>query len=397
MQGKSCAVVLGGNINGYSIIRELNEKKITDILNFDSEKSFSAYSNKIFKFELIDDSPESLIKALKKYHEIYSYMVIFPTADFHLENLYQLYPEIHSFCFVPFNFKNFNNCLNKQYQYQYCEKLGIPYPKTVYIETIDDLNHISRLQFPIIIKPNKKHEKKKDWKINIFRNIQVTSIDEIDRIREKIQPLISSGISFLASEIIPGDGSNIYAYVGYRNRKGEIINEWTGKKLAQFPHDFGVFSSASNQAPDVVLQQGRILLEGMDLSGIAEPEFKFDHRDGKYKLMEINLRSMMWHRVGNLSGVNIQFTQYLDAIGEKPVKQTQIKNVDIHFVYFEHEFINLLTRKNYLRIFLKNIFSSDKTCFGVLNFQDILPFFAEIRHIILMILQRVARQYNTTT
>jgi len=388
MQEKSCAVVLGGYINGYSIIRELNEKKIKDILIFDIRKSVSAYSNKIFKFELIkDDSPESLLKALKRYHEIYSYMVIFPTDDMHLENLYTLYPDIHSFCFVPFNFKNFNDCLNKQYQYQYCEILGIPYPKTVYIETIEDLNQLSRLQFPIIIKPNKRKDKRKDLKIEIFRNIQVTSKEEISWIREKIQPFFSSGISFLASEIIPGDGSNIYAYVGYRNMKGEIINEWTGKKLAQFPHNFGVFSSASNQAPDIVLQQGRLLLEGMDLIGIAEPEFKFDNRDGKYKLMEINLRSMMWHRVGNLSGVNIQFTQYLDAIGEKPVNQTQIKNIDIHFVYFKHEFYNLLTRKNYLRIFFKNIFSSDKTYFAVLNFQDILPFFADIRDIIVRILQ----------
>ena len=65
--------------------------------------------------------------------------------------------------------------------------------------------------------------------------------------------------------------------------------------------------------------QGRKLLNGMDIKGIAQPEFKYDFRDQKYKLMEINLRSMMWHRVGNLSGVNLQYSQYLDALGEKVV------------------------------------------------------------------------------
>jgi D-aspartate ligase len=382
MQGKPCAVVLGGYINGYSIIRELEEKKVKDILLFDTRKSLSSYSNKITKFELIAETPESLLKALKKYEKMYACMVLFPTDDIHLENLYKIHPEIKSFCFIPFNLNNFQDCLNKKYQYLCCEKLGVPYPKTVFIEKISDCDQLTKLQLPIIIKP----EKRKDLEIEVFRNIQVYTEEDLKTIRKKIEPFLDQ-LSFLASEIIPGDGSTIYAYVGYRSQSGEILNEWTGKKLAQFPHNFGVFASASNQAPEVVRDQGRRLLQGMDLIGIAEPEFKFDARDGKYKLMEVNLRSMMWHRTGNLSGVNIQFTQYLDAIGEKPAEQSQIKDTDIHFVYFKHEFYNLLTRIKYFSIFWSNIFSSDRTHFAVLNIQDIKPFFADTRDTIIRILR----------
>jgi hypothetical protein len=57
---------------------------------------------------------------------------------------------------------------------------------------------------------------------------------DLHKNREKLENYIDAGISFLASEIIPGNGSCIYAYVGYRNKKGEILNEWTGKKLSQF-------------------------------------------------------------------------------------------------------------------------------------------------------------------
>jgi len=63
--------------------------------------------------------------------------------------------------------------------------------------------------------------------------------------------------------------------------------------------------------------QGRTLLNGMDIKGIAQPEFKYDSRDKKYKLTEINLRSMMWHKMGNLSGVDLHYSQYLDALGKK--------------------------------------------------------------------------------
>lgn len=120
--------------------------------------------------------------------------------------------------------------------------------------------------------------------------------------------------------------------------------------------------------------QGRTLLEGMDIKGIAQPEFKYDSRDRKYKLMEINLRSMMWHRVGNLSGVNLQHSQYLDAIGEEINRQVQVKSRDVHFVYLKHEIINLVTRRKYLKTFRKNLLGSDETHLAVYDRRDIKPF-----------------------
>ena len=185
---------------------------------------------------------------------------------------------------------------------------------------------------------------------------------------------LSAGIRFLASEIIPGGADCIYAYVAYRDMNGEILNEWTGKKLAQYPDDFGVFASASNEAPEDVKIQGRALLNGMDIKGIAQPEFKYDTRDKKYKLMEINLRSMMWHRVGNLSGVNLQYSQYLDAMGEKVCSQVQLKNKDIHFIYLKYEIINLIRRRKYLRTFIRNFKESDETYIAVYDIRDIKPF-----------------------
>jgi predicted ATP-grasp superfamily ATP-dependent carboligase len=112
----------------------------------------------------------------------------------------------------------------------------------------------------------------------------------------------------------------------------------------------------------------------MNLMGICEPEFKYDYRDNKYKLMEINLRSMMWHRVGNLSGVNLQFSQYLDAINEKVPRQAQDQNEVVHFIYMKHELYNLFFRKYYLKSFLKNVFGSKKKDFAIFHLSDVKPF-----------------------
>ena len=90
--------------------------------------------------------------------------------------------------------------------------------------------------------------------------------------------------------------------------------------------------------------------------------------------MEINLRSMMWHRVGNLSGVNLQYSQYLDSLGKKVDSQSQAKNKIIHFVYLRYEIMNLIGRKKYLRTFIRNIRDSDETYIAVYDKKDIRPF-----------------------
>jgi len=370
MKDHSCALILGGYVNGYSIMQELYENGVTDIILFSTSREPGSYSNKIKKFVLIDPSYGSLLKELQTLSAEYPFIVLFPTDDLQLENLYTIYDQISDFCYVPFNKNNFPASLDKYTQYTFCDTLGVPRPKTIEIRTVEDIDAISEITYPVLIKPKTRM----DEKINIFRNLHLHDEQDLSTHKDTIKNFVLNGVSFIASEIIPGDGSNIYAYVGYRTRGGRILNEWTGKKLSQYPDDFGIFSSASNQAPVEVLNLGRTLLNGMDLLGIAEPEFKYDARDGKYKLMEINLRAMMWHRVGYLSGVNIPYTQYIDAIGGEVPSYRQEKTKDIHLVCLKHEISNLISRKGYAGIFYNNLFGGDTTNIALFDIRDLKPF-----------------------
>jgi D-aspartate ligase len=370
LKESSCAVIIGGYVNGYSIIQELSENKVKNIILFDASRTMASYSNKIARFILTDLSCFSLQKELEILSREYDLIVLFPTDDKQLENLYSLSEKISAYCFIPFNKENFPECVDKYYQYTRCERLGVPCPKTIEIKHADDIADISTLTYPVIIKPKTRLDQKR----KIFRNFQLQNEQELRENKDYLIGFIRQKIEFVASEIIPGDGSNIYAYVGYRDTSGRILNEWTGKKLSQFPDDFGVFSSASNMAPKEILQQGRTILNGMNLKGIAEPEFKYDPRDGKYKLMEINLRSMMWNRVGTLSAVKIHYTQYIDALGDTVPACNQEKSAVIHFVSLRHEILNVLSRKRYGRVFLHNLFAGDKTYFAFFDKHDLKPF-----------------------
>lgn len=381
-----CALVMGGYVNGYSIIQDLHQNGVKSIYLVDKEESVGSFSNKIKKFFKAEMSVGAIRGVLNDLHDEYEKIVIFPTNDLQMEILYELWDEVDEFCFIPTNRINFKRCLEKSYQYAKCEELGVPYPKTVQLNCVDGLKKLKGL-YPVIVKPITREDEKTD----VFRNLVVNSEGETEKLA-RIESYLQRGISFIASEIVQGDGSDVSAYVCYRSKEGKILAEWTGSKLAQFPDDFGVFSSATNKTLDLVrvadnqlrvvsgrdilIEQGRKLVEGMDLKGIVEPEFKYDCKDRQFKLMEINLRSMMWHRVGNLSGVSLPYAQYVDAIGsrERLIRTTQHNTRSVHFVYLRYELVNLLRRKDYWALFQHNLCGADMVNLALFEWGDPWPF-----------------------
>lgn len=368
---RAIALVLGGYINGYSIIKELYEEGVENIALFHTGRSVAGFSNKINYLAIIDKTPKGLLTELRKLKEQFDYIVPFPTDDLQVENLYRIRDEIKDFCYLPLNPSTVMQSFDKYYQYSVCEGVGIPYPKSCRLSASADLEKVKNLTFPILIKPTTRVDIVK----NVFRNIYIEDLDGYFAKKLGLQAHIEQGVEFIASEFVPGDDTNIYAYTCYRSQGGIIQNEWAGKKLTQYPDNYGVFCSASNEAPDVILEQGRLLVDALDAYGIVEPEFKFDERDGKFKLMEVNLRSMMWHRTGKISGVRLHKSMYEYALGRQPVRDIQIKKPVIHFVYMLHEICNLISRKGYWPFFKHNVWGGGKRVWAIYDVTDLKPFF----------------------
>lgn len=369
-KANSCALVLGGHVNGYSIVKELYEQGITEIALFDPGRSLARYSNKVKYRAVIDKKSETLLNALKKLHQHYDYIVPFPTDDLQLENLHTIYDEVSNFCYMPFNRDTLLDASDKFYQYQTCEKIGVPYPKTVNAKSVSDLESIDGLTFPLLIKPSTR----KDLTVDVFRTLYLETEADYLNAKSNLTEKIAKGVEFVISEYILGDDTNMYIYTCFRSLEGVILNEWIGKKLTQYPDNYGVFCSASNEAPEAVLIQGRKLVEALNAYGIVEPEFKYDARDGCYKLMEVSLRSSMPHRVGNISGVKLQETQFKYATGQDIITYHQELNERRHFVLMLHEIPNLIARKGYWKHFKHNVWGGQKRVWAIFEWRDIKPF-----------------------
>lgn len=366
----SCALVLGGHVNGYSIVKELYEQGVKEIALFDPGFSLARYSNKVIYRAVVDGKPETLYNELVKLNKYYDYIVLFPTDDLRLEHLHTIYDVISNFCYVPFNRKTLLDASDKFIQYQTCDKIGVPYPKTVNARFVLDLDNIVGLTFPLIIKPSTRN----DLTVNVFRTLYLEKEEDFAKSKSYLSELVDAGVEFVISECIPGDDTNIYAYTCFRSQDGAVLNEWVGKKLTQYPDYFGNFCSASNEAPNDVLIQGRAIVDALDVYGIVEPEFKFDSRDGKYKLIETNLRSMMWNRTGTISGVKLHETQFKYATKQPVTKYDQDRSKRIHFVLMLHEIPNLIARKGYWKYFVHNVWGGEKRIWAIYDWWDIKPF-----------------------
>lgn len=381
----ACALILGGGLNGYSIARELHENGVKNLILFNEKKSFAFHSNKLTATQIVSPNKETLHQAIQSLHKEYELIVAYP-GEYYLGSLCDLYSDINDFCYIGFNPDNIRHLFNKSDQYTFCEEHNIAHPKT---KNLGDYmaSQEQDLAYPLLVKPdawgqNTMHQK-------IFKTLVFNTEEEFKAQAKMLSELMRQGINLLITEVVPGDDDTIYGYVAYRSKTGEILNEWMWRKLSQHPEGYGVFSTISNQGSNRVRELGREIFQKMNLQGINEIEFKYDSRDDRYKYIETNFRTPMFIRLGHLTGVDVCYTQYLDAMGITPGKQVQIQDKDVHYVVFRSEMQNLIARPGYITNFWRNIFCSDKTYFSVFDPHDMMPLIYSIAELSRAMVQKI--------
>jgi predicted ATP-grasp superfamily ATP-dependent carboligase len=89
------------------------------------------------------------------------------------------------------------------------------------------------------------------------------------------------------------------------------------RRTRQYPIEFG-YTSTYVECVDQprVEESARRILQAIGLSGLVEVEFKFDVRDGTYKILDINPRAWAWIGLGAAAGVDFPWIALRLAHGE---------------------------------------------------------------------------------
>ncbi len=323
------ALVIGGNLNGLSIARSLGRRGVPVwVVTPPNIKlaSYSRYTRRTLPWPNGDGEVQAayLLELAERYQ--LNRWVLFPTSD----ESAALLSKFHALLSRRFRVSTpvwdvLRWAYDKRLTYKLAAEQQVDCPHTIYPASEADLEGASGA-LPGILKPathatTNRFTADKAWPVDSREELLV----RYRQARELIPPDL-----ILVQERIPGGGESQFSYAALCC-DGQPIASLTARRTRQYPIDFGHSSSfvETLDVPEIVAPSRR-LLAAIRYTGLAEVEYKFDARNGRYKLLDINPRLWTWATLGARAGIDFPYLLWQMLLG-LPV-QEKVGRTDVRWV-----------------------------------------------------------------
>ena len=192
-------------------------------------------------------------------------------------------------------------------------ELGIPTAQTSFPGSLDDVRAFAETtRFPVLLKGSDgiRLSQRTGEKMRIVRSASEL-LDEYQRMEDLAQP------DLMLQEYIPGGEDVQWMFNGYFDASSECLFGITGRKLRQTPPYTGMTSLGVCERNDEVDRLTRRFMKAIGYRGILDIGYRFDARDGRYKVLDVNPRVGATFRlfVGG-DGLDVVRALYLDLTGQ---------------------------------------------------------------------------------
>ena len=168
------------------------------------------------------------------------------------------------------------------------------------------------LDYPVVVKPAVKERFVRVTRAKAWR---ADSPAELRELVAKAQSIVPAGET-MVQEHIPGGGESQYAYCAFF-KDGEAVHVAVRAPAPAAPWEFGrasTFVETVEAFPELE-EHSLNFLRKIDYYGLAEVEYKYDARDGRFKLLDVNARTWGYHTLGSAAGVDFSAGLYEDQVG----------------------------------------------------------------------------------
>jgi predicted ATP-grasp superfamily ATP-dependent carboligase len=200
---------------------------------------------------------------------------------------------------------------SKQGMYELCQQHGVPTPVSVFPQSeADVLGYVETTEFPIVLKCINAG----DAPSSAPRVLIAESRDELlAGYREMGTPGESN---VMLQEYIPGTPETVWMFNGYFDEASSCRIGFTGKKIRQSPPYTGATTLGECVANATVQDTTVRFMQAIGYRGILDIGYRFDARDGQYKLLDVNPRIGGTFRLFVAdNGVDVLRALYLDLTG----------------------------------------------------------------------------------
>lgn len=312
-------VVANCKLGGLAIMRTLGAQGVA-LYGVDADPNapamLSRYCKKQFLFGYDDGHPEQYLDGLLRVaKEVGRTSILIPTSDETAVFVDEYAEELsRSFVFPQNPPELMRQLISKKGMYDLVARHDVPTPFTLFPETLEDVEaSLDKVQFPLMLKGiygNRLQARNKR------KMVVVHSQDEL--IREYKEMEEPGFPNLMLQEYIPGGDDQIFIFNGYFNREADCLAGFTGYKLRQYPVHVGCASLGECRRNDTVAKITVQFMKAIKYRGILDIGYRFDPRDGQYKVLDINPRVGQAFRLfTSENDMDVVKALYLDLTGRK--------------------------------------------------------------------------------
>lgn len=185
----------------------------------------------------------------------------------------------------------------------------LPHPDTRLLNSLEEMESLPDFAFrEYILKPLSSVAFSQKYGVKGF---MIHSREDARRAMQQVP------FPIMLQEFIPGPPTAGYFVEGFIDRHGRTSALFARNRLRMYPLPLGNSTFMQSVPLDAVagaVAPLQYLLESLSYRGVFSAEFKYDARDGFFKLLEINARPWWYIEVPAEAGIDICRMAYLDAL-----------------------------------------------------------------------------------
>ena len=308
---RPAAVVFNCHITGLAVARSLGRRGVP-VIGLDRDENgyglHSRYTRVAGRCPYpLDDERGFIDLLLEIGGALKRKAVLFPCLDEWVFAVARHATELGEYFILPFShIETVERILDKNLLYRKCEERGIPIPRTFYVGEQTPEQIAGEISYPCIVKPALQREFTNEFGEKVLR---AESREDFLALCERAghHPL-------LAQEIVGAGIDSFYSLCSYIGRDGEPKGMFVGRKLEQYPPDFGTACLVDSRYVEEIVERGVDILKQFGYHGISEVEFIYDEKSRDFKLLDINTRVWKWIGLPIQAGIDLPWLAYADAV-----------------------------------------------------------------------------------
>jgi D-aspartate ligase len=236
---------------------------------------------------------------------------------------------------------------NKEGMRRLCSQHGVPTPAASRPSTRDEaIAFAAEHGYPVVLKGVGGGGFERS------AGTRVVVVGDTETLKRVWSQLDSEDPDLLMQEYIPGGADSVWMFNAYFDAESRCRFGVTGQKLRQYPPHTGFTSLGICRDSREVRETTCAFMQALGYRGILDIGYRYDARDGRYQLLDVNPRLGSTFRlfVGRY-GLDVIRALYLDLTGQtiehdvpKPGRKWVIENLDLaaSVRYFRNDELGLL-------------------------------------------------------